>query len=86
VIKTEKCNQCKEQIYNLFSEFGIPESKFEEFSKWLNGREIGLEEHKETILCALQDYRRWFADDPDDSDTENIKHIDKAIEYVRCAE
>jgi len=35
VIKTNKCNQCKEPIYSLICEWDIPKSKYEEFSEWL---------------------------------------------------
>lgn len=44
-----------------------------------------MNEHNEIILEALEDYRRWFADDPeggDESDIIKIREIDKAIEYI----
>ena len=46
---------------------------------------IKTNEHNEIILEALQDYRRWFADDlgGDESDIIKIRKIDEAIEYVR---
>ena len=45
-----------------------------------------MDGHREIILEALEDYRRWFADDPngkDESDAIKIKAIDEAIEYVK---
>lgn len=47
---------------------------------------IKVDEHREIMLEALADYRRWFADDPsggDESDTIKIKEIDDAIEYLK---
>ena len=47
---------------------------------------IKTDEHNEIILEALEDYRRWFADDPggaDELDAIKIKEIDEAIEYVK---
>ena len=41
-----------------------------------------ISEHKEIILEALNDYRIWFKDDPDASDLDKIKRIDKAVEAL----
>jgi len=47
---------------------------------------IKTDEHNGIILEALQDYRRWFDDDPegeDEYDNIKLREIDKAIEYVK---
>jgi hypothetical protein len=40
-------------------------------------------EHKDTILEALNDYRRWFEED-DENDLETVKEIDAAIREVEA--
>lgn len=42
-----------------------------------------FEKHKEIILEALQDYRRWFEENPDPADAETVMQIDDAIEFVQ---
>ena len=47
---------------------------------------IKTEEHNGIILEALEDYRRWFADEPeggDESDILKTREIDEAIEHVK---
>jgi hypothetical protein len=49
-----------------------------------NNEVIKTNERNEIILEALEDYRRWFADDPNgpnESDAEKIREIDAAIDY-----
>ena len=46
---------------------------------------IKTNEHDGIILEALEDYRRWFADDPEggnESDNIKLREIDAAIQYV----
>lgn len=39
----------------------------------------GMQQHRDIILEALRDYRRWWADEPDN---ERVKSIDKAIDFI----
>ena len=40
-----------------------------------------IDEHRDIILKALRDYRRWWVDDgPDDT---QVREIDEAIEFMR---
>jgi hypothetical protein len=38
-----------------------------------------MEQHRDIILEALRDYRRWWADEPEN---ERVKEIDMAIEFI----
>jgi len=42
--------------------------------------------HKEIILEALHDYRKWFEEMADESDEKKLRMIDKAILEVEEAD
>ena len=42
-----------------------------------------MTDHNEIILEALDDYRRWFTDDPSNEDKEKIRQINAAIVYIK---
>lgn len=41
-----------------------------------------MAEHKGIVIEALEDYRRWFDDEPSDEDKEKCRQIDSAIEHI----
>lgn len=58
---------------------------FEELRQILRGKCLDfdsgcLEDHKETILNALNDYRQWYAMEEEDKDI--LQQIDKAIKFM----
>ena len=42
----------------------------------------GMEQHRDIILEALRDYRRWWADEPED---ERVKEIYRAIAFIETS-